>query len=164
MVNFRKAMDELKVSETQLSEDTRDYIKEYETLNRSKLKTIRKEDGSFTDNAQKKLNRLNKTIIDGIVEFTSKRDHDKTEKAEDEAEKAQREADEAAEAAAEAARIAEEEETARATAEAEKAQREADEAAEAARVAEVAELEAKKIEAENKRKAKTFGGIFGGLL
>ena len=53
-----------------LSEDTRDFIKEYTSIEKSKLPTIRK-DGILTDAAVKKMSRLNKVICDGIIEYVT---------------------------------------------------------------------------------------------
>jgi len=170
MANFKTVLKSENVDESLLSQETRDTIKEYKALESSRLKTVRKADGSFTDNAQAKLNRLNKVIIDGIAEFVTERDAKRLEAERLEKEAKDKEAlaeqarldKEEADRLAEEARIADEE--AKTKAEelaAAEALRIADEKAEAARL-DVIRLEAEAKEA--KRKAKAFGGLFGGWL
>ena len=63
-VHFRDLLKSEGVELSMLNSDTKAWIKEYETIEKSKLPTIKdKETGEFTPNAQAKLNRLNKTIV-----------------------------------------------------------------------------------------------------
>jgi len=71
------------IQASDLDEDTRAWIKEYEKIEKSGLPAVKnKETGEFTPAAVAKLNRINRAITDGIADYlTDKEEKDEAEKA-----------------------------------------------------------------------------------